>query len=589
MVCSIVKKYSEINDSSIDDDHHKLANEQQCILSSAESFLNRYAQIVNSGLDQQLVRSEAQMISDIVNALPDSLSKAILADKLMDACEKRSAYYHDTDIDKWLLPSPYHFCDRIFNLAVGKIYKIFRDDRLTSGVRDYDENSQRYEARIRQYAHQLSEKTISDLINGINECIETVSSFETVMNPGSAFNHGLEIIADELSDNSALSMFFLSCIQRNGKSIDISPHRMFLHLVKEDRHRFYQQIAHEQYASADLRYQWQWLYFNCLSEDQIDAQELQNLYDFLKDTLDYNFVTVYYWDMKVFLKFQKIGPDIILYASRIILQKGRTSTNVANTFFYMMFLGKEDDFTPERLLNYYQNDLDLLKNIYSFELKHSDQSDLNGEYLSCFYDADPSWLSVYEDYLFNQDRIYGTDKEEQHRLKILWLKEDYLKIFDSIFDRLDGYTDPAQRFIKRYTLQSLLGTYIPEVKDRQKKWFLHLIDVNAMDADRIWLVFFLTEELDDAFRIEMFERFLSLNSDFQVFQKLSLLPHMVETTDSFVPVYEKQKKFLSRLLDLKVMSDIRYLEHRKWIKDSIDSKDREIQEEKKKDVRQVFS
>lgn len=591
MVSSIVKKYSENNDSCTDADHQSFVKERQCILSASENFLNRYAQIVSSGLDQALVKSEAQMISNIVNELPDSLIKAILADKLMDACEKRSTYYHDTDADQQPLPSLYHFDEnRVFRLPVWNIYKICRDDRLTSGARDFDENNQRYEERIRQYAHQLSEETIPDLINGMNECIETISSFETVKNPGWSFNRGLEIIADELAGSSSLSKCFLTSIQRNGKSINISPHRMFEHLVNEDRHGFYQQIAHAQYASESLRYQWLWLYFNCLSEDQIDTQELQNLYDFLKDTSKHDFEAVYYCDIKIFLKFLKVDQDIFLHASRVILQKGKTSPNAANTFFRTMFWNKEDELTPERLLDLYQNDLNLLKSIYSFELKYSDLTDLTGAYLSCFYDADPSWLHVYEDCLFRNNRIFGTDREEQDRLKVLWLKEDYLNIFDSMFNRLAKNTDPMQCVFIRYRLQSLLGMYIPDVKDRQQKWFLHLVDVNAMDADRIQLVFFLTEELDDAFRIVMFDRFLSKNSDFQVFEKLSLLPHMEETSDSFVPVYEKQKEFLERLLDLKVMREFKYLEHRKWIKDVISSLDGEIQAEKKEDARKrVFS
>ena len=72
--------------------------------------------------------------------------------------------------------------------------------------------------------------------------------------------------------------------------------------------------------------------------------------------------------------------------------------------------------------------------------------------------------------------------------------------------------------------------------------------------------------------------FLDINSDFDVFKEIDIIPNQWFGTGSLVPAYKRQIEFLESLYPL--ITGVKYLKHRNLIREKIESL-REMIKEKK--------
>lgn len=104
------------------------------------------------------------------------------------------------------------------------------------------------------------------------------------------------------------------------------------------------------------------------------------------------------------------------------------------------------------------------------------------------------------------------------------------------------------------------------IKEHQKEWLIHLIQDKA-NLNKISVIFNMLCDLDDDLRRSGIA-FLSVNREYEAFEKLSLLPNHWSGTDSFVPAYQKQIDFLESLYPL--VHDVKFLKHKSRIQKEVD-------------------
>ena len=290
----------------------------------------------------------------------------------------------------------------------------------------------------------------------------------------------------------------------------------------------------------------------------------------------------------VLLKFLNTDSDIFIRTSEIIFEKRSYSDVAASRYFDTLFHDSfTPEFSPEKLIHLYNRNIDLLKKIYAFELWHGQSVDYDGRYLEAFIRSDDSWIDVYTEYLFDHEYASGVSYSESSRMKILWCTDQWMGYCDHIFEA-EVNTDPVSSFRNRRILKDVMGHFYQEenVVSRQKEWFLHLIDVYAQ-SDAIKTVFFISADLPDDFRLQMFSRFLQQNKEADMFKLLPLEPDSQMCTDSREPVLTRQKEFLLSLQ--RMTTGVEYLEHNSYLQEQIDQKDRQIKYARLDDmVREVY-
>jgi len=91
----------------------------------------------------------------------------------------------------------------------------------------------------------------------------------------------------------------------------------------------------------------------------------------------------------------------------------------------------------------------------------------------------------------------------------------------------------------------------------------------------------LISDLEQEEKKDFLNTFLTLNKDINDFKEISLEPSHMSWEGSAVPMYKKRLDFFVSILDL--LKGVDYLEHKKYIEDTIELKKKAISEEKKRD------
>lgn len=149
----------------------------------------------------------------------------------------------------------------------------------------------------------------------------------------------------------------------------------------------------------------------------------------------------------------------------------------------------------------------------------------------------------------------------------VWNDDDYINLVTDIFNN-----------IKRVQMSDLIIPYIItknnniKLNDKRFNWYKNYIKNNIDDFDKIEWIFHAIGFEDDENKLVFISYFLDLNSDVNVFKKLSFFPNYYSYWGSGIPVYEKELEFLYKVIKLiEERASIDYLEHLECVCSKIDS------------------
>lgn len=533
---------------------------------------SRNEQYVRSGLDQKFTKRDAHYIEEIINGLPDDLNKAIIVNRLLESC---SIHHYD---------APWNFdLEKIFSSESWKVYSLFSNDYMASGL-SYDDFRKQRQKRIEDYAKTLTVEKMNSFVESVEQCIVVTRNSNNSYQSPQTINEGLKILCKAFSDDHALSMAYLSAVQKNGNDITCRPYEIFTNEINRDYQGLYDFIVNGTYVNAIVKNDWLYVYFDEIPEAKCGQWALEKLLLFLRNADDQYFSEYLGRSLEFLLKFRKVKYNIFPIASRIILEKAAYKKNIPAMYFDSLFhAGFVEEFNPENLLALYRDNPVVLKNVYFYELQIDHLSDYDAKYLSCFCQHDHSWLDEYCSYLF-QVRV-GSDSVsyEQERLQALWQLDECELLFDSIFQYAVCSDDSMVMLKNSSILRFALGRYSQNagIVKRQQQWYLHLVEKYAF-SDHLKFVFLMCSDLDDEFKLEMFQKFLGLNQDYDAFKELPFFPNFFFVTGSFVPFYKRRKEFLLKLLN--TMQDVKFLEHRNLVNEMIADLDHQITSEETREA-----
>lgn len=148
--------------------------------------------------------------------------------------------------------------------------------------------------------------------------------------------------------------------------------------------------------------------------------------------------------------------------------------------------------------------------------------------------------------------------------------KDYLVLVDDA-NELSGLHHVLEYLPKAAIGSRHISKLILTVRDYARKqdlWMQHTIERYGHDKDRMCLLFTAIEELSCERRRKAVEKFLSLNANPDVFERLPLEPPHWGGTGSMIPYMQERIEYLRSLLPL--VSGIKYLKHKQRIEQEID-------------------
>ena len=331
----------------------------------------------------------------------------------------------------------------------------------------------------------------------------------------------------------------------------------------------------------DQKNTWLWHFYVEMPENQISKKHIGELISFFANPPT-QLKSAGYRPLDDIKKFTCVDDSVFEKASRTILDNYDKCPFVFNLYFNLLF--NSHHISPENLISLYSFDIKLLAAIYLKGTLYSDHFDYNGEFLVAILKVYPDLIDEYLIQVTQPEKHrYRKYKSYMDRLRRIWKENDYINKVNHIVDKLYTLLKDS-RWDFEHCVEHLFvleHNAKEEIVANQNEWVDKCIENKYDDSDFMNSLFCVLSELPTERRRMALLKFLSLNSNYNDFEKIPLEPSSWGGSGSMIPYMQNRITYLSSLMPY--LSGMKYLKHKQRIENYIDAwkeriKQQEIQE-----------
>ena len=443
------------------------------------------------------------------------------------------------------------FKGKLEECLIGKeweLYSLFRNDRrfFECSIREYKNYRQEQIASYFSSKKNIDEKELISLVD--NMLGDPLLSEDYYY-----INEALTYLISDLDfyDDKKL---FNELINSSG-NINIQPNVILEKILSN--HNYKEILTDLKNTDDNFKNKWIYFYFDVLPADCIDVSMYEELVNFVKFDIKSNKIN-YIRNLNFLEKFLIIKSNIYIEISKIILEN--FSENKDASCYYLEDLFDEALYSPEKLLQLYKEDVEVLYNIYFKLLEQGIYFDYTGEFFIEFLKNNEEFLKKYIDILIIR-KAWSTGNEDG-RIERLWKSKNFIEYFDLIFYKmLKSNIDYCEK--ASFASELFSNTSDEEIVEKnQYMWLEYTINKNA-NKENIVNIFNIICELNEEVRKFSIKVFLNNNYNFETFKKLSLFPWIMSGFGSLINSYRKRIDFIQSLYPL--MEDIEFLDHVEYL------------------------
>ena len=451
-----------------------------------------------------------------------------------------------------------------------KIYSALAKNHLGDFSQGYDPRGiEKHKGRVKKLTESYTPQDIDCLIQ---VCMESIRSFDKEERE---LAFGLGYVFETLQDRKALYLYLVEAYLKADTPYKICGSmilaKLFEFMPASEVKRFITQYRCEQQNA------WLWYFYASMPEQQISGRWAEELLHYL-DNPDTKLKAAPYRTIDMLSKYEAADPQIIFNALRIIASHFEESPFVFSLYAFDI-LNTESQENAEEILKKFSKELPLLEDIYLKGISYSAQEDYNGVLLFAIISVDPFFLRKYVDQLIavHESSRFNSDYNTERILKI-WDADCFMDFADTVFDCLYQKKKSLYwRFDSPLSKMLCNQSNHPEIIPKQDLWIEHVIEQYSFDEARMYELFSAIAELSSERRRRAVERFLSLNDDPDLFEKLPLEPLSYGGWGSMIPYMQERIEYLSSLLPS--VSGLKYLKQKQRIERDIDGWKAQIRSE----------
>lgn len=219
----------------------------------------------------------------------------------------------------------------------------------------------------------------------------------------------------------------------------------------------------------------------------------------------------------------------------------------------------------EKLVSNFDDDLELLENIYLFLFAKNEIFDLDGLICRGFLKRNPDLLYKLVDVICENDSNRHYDYNGHFNFSIIWENEEHeiVKLIDYIIEK----------YIK-YSFDNTLEPFFLVDKNDVSKEKVHLIidefiNQYSNNEKKMSLIFNIIAHFGDEERVTHYLKFIEVNANIDSFQNLPFNKSMDSWSGSEIPILVNKKTFIEMLLFN--LTDVKLLKHRAFLKRLIEN------------------
>lgn len=432
-----------------------------------------------------------------------------------------------------------------------------------------DDDNYKYDNTIKNMKKFVKKLTVSDINNYLKEIYIIESE---------------KLLKNDYDINEAISAFFISIFDRD----DINRSELLEECISINALRNFpieklidlciKNIGYDRTKKILMTHDYtNKLYFliNCYSlipPEKVDVNERNNLIEFVSQKVNLN--SGYNINLSFLDKFRTVDNNIFSNVISILLKLYKDDLFTFSLWTSMLF-NKYSNNTPEKLIDRFQGNYEILINLYLQLIQNRENLDYDGEYFKEFIKLNyMEFINKYILFLINDDHLLSNN---HNLLKYIWEENESIVDYTiSLISKLDGY--------KKIHVLELLFHNDKSTYKKEEQYLIKLINIYKNDEEKIKELFSIIANRTKEGRIKCICEFLKLNDDINIFKELQLETYSWYWSGSEVPIIEKRIQFFNELLNEVEKLGINYIKHCLYIKEIINS----LQLEKKETIRNEF-
>lgn len=525
---------------------------------SIYNLLNKYGRTFDES-SREVINVDASYIVSIMElAFPTYyLSNCLLAERLNVILSTDKVRFHSLDA--------------YLNTPKLAIYRLMKGPKHSLDIH-YDEREKLKKDAIDKYVYGCSTEEFIELIDTCKECAEYDSDNDYDV------SNGLELAFLALSSKGECFIKAIQYYLQSNTPFNIRPLPILKNVFKiMEPVEILKLLNSVEYVNKDS---WMYAYYHEIPAELIDEIQLTGLYSFLECTLDASLTNSSYRNIDFLEKYRKVDSNVLIKASRIILAKTSYSRFVPHLYFSLLFNCYHN--SPESVVKKFENDLELLEDIYIETISYSHHDDYKGQFLKAIFQSSPTILDKYIKRILCTTKSTNFDKYKDKNL-IFFDMDCSNQIFDTIINSLIESSNHLVYNVSDF-IESIV---IPRKKDesraeKQDEWIRHFITENFAYKDKMKYLFYGIANLSTERKISYIKLFLDHNTNYEMFESLPLFPLTNSWTDSAVPYLTSRIKYMEQILPC--LSGLKFINHKRYIERIINSLREEIRQEEIRDI-----
>lgn len=353
-----------------------------------------------------------------------------------------------------------------------------------------------------------------------------------------------------------------------GKSLNLNPlffiKRLWTFISKEEIHDLIWN------SNLENKNEWQFFYFQTMPVSIITVETYNEFIDFLNKTDDKDIHSAYYRNLDFIKAYKKYDSNCYKTIYSIVRNKYQY-----NPYIFTIYVDRllNNNYEPSELCSFFENDLDLLFDIYFQNLPHDNVFDYEGKYFIYFLNNYEVFRSKIEKLIIEQTINSNYIDSLPDVVKFVIQSEYFEEIINTIFDEL------AKTSIFDYQIERLNILFSTDFA--KTKIFVHdFIAKNFNSEKHIKNLFLALIDFDWNTKHEFLIYLIKKNDSFELFSELELRGSLgVTTTGGFVAEYESELRFWENLLK-EIPEGINYIKHRQFCSTRIQMTKKTIENEK---------
>lgn len=515
-----------------------------------EQILYKYGMThygVDTGLD--VARAEFEEVLTFFSLFrPENLFHCIIAAHI-----KQVAKHIDYCTRDILVP--------FLNTKNYKIYSALAPHRSEDYSEGYKKGIQRHKDRVCKLVEGYTPPDIDCLIQ---VCLESGRTFDKEERE---LGSGLGYVFEALQSQQQLYLYLVDAYMKADTQYKINAgqvlDRLFELMSAAEVKKFITKYKYEQQNV------WLWYFYALIPEQQLSAAWTADLLNYLETPDTGLKVSPYRW-LDSLRKYKRIESQIIYKALRIILKHYEESPFIFS-LYVSGILNHSNQQEADETVREFSDELPLLEEIYLKGISYSSHEDCDGALLYAIISVDVAFLYRYLDCIIavRQDRVRLYDNYNTMRLLRIWDTERFMDLADNVFDYVHENREKSIHWIYHSPIHMMLRNEAghQEIITKQDIWIRHTIERYSGDGERMYELFSAIEELSCERRKKAVEKFLLLNADPDVFERLPLEPSHWGGSGSLIPYMQERINYLRSLLPL--VSGIKYLKQKQRIERKI--------------------